>query len=83
MKKETVAMGINDSRETRDAQLKTANDVVREDILPSVAKGYDEAGPAVVMTLAVILADIWLASGFTSNDWREIIAIFDSPPQKV
>jgi hypothetical protein len=67
-------MGIND---TRDAQLRTANDTVREDILPSVAKAYDENGPAMVLALTMIMADLWLESGFTAGDWRQVIDIYD------
>ena len=61
-----------------EGRLEEAHSALRKETLPALASAYDEAGPATLLTLAFILADIWLESGFTTNEWREIIDIFDS-----
>jgi hypothetical protein len=58
--------------------LKTAADAIREETLPAIERVYAEEGPASILALTIMLADIWLASGFTTEDWREIIAIYDA-----
>ena len=70
-------MGNDKLDDHHNGQLKLANDAMREDILPGFAKAYDDVGPAVVLTLGLLLADVWLESGFTAAQWRAIIDIYD------
>jgi hypothetical protein len=70
-------MGAHDSGRG-ERHLKVASDKMRKEALPVLGKIYDETGPAAVLALTFMLADIWLESGFTTNEWREIIDIFDS-----
>jgi hypothetical protein len=69
----------NQSRRWGDhgQQLKSAGDRVRDDILPVLLQAYDEAGPAVVLGLGVVLADILRESGFNANDWQECFNVHD------
>ena len=62
-----------------ERHLKAASDKIRKETLPVLGKAYDETGPAAVLALTFMLADIWLESGFTTSEWRDIIAIFDVP----
>jgi hypothetical protein len=69
-------MGAHDSSKD-ERHLKAASDKIRKETLPVLGKVYDETGPAAVLALTIMLADIWLESGFTADDWREIIDIYD------
>jgi hypothetical protein len=71
----------NDKNDRGDGRLEIekAQEVLREETLPSLAAAYDKAGPAAVLALTFMLADVWLESGFTPGEWRSIIAIFDAP----
>jgi hypothetical protein len=69
-------MGAHDSSKD-ERHLKAANDKIRKEILPVLGKIYDETGPATVLALTFMVADIWLESGFTTSEWREIIDIYD------
>jgi hypothetical protein len=53
--------------------IEKAHAALREETLPGLANAYDKAGPAAVLTLAFILADVWLESGFTMDEWREVM----------
>ena len=45
-------------------------------MLPGLGDAWDEAGPAVVLVLASIMADVWLATGFETFDLiRAIIGV--------
>jgi hypothetical protein len=67
----------NDDDNQKQRQLKAATDKMRKEALPILGEAYDENGPAAVLALTVMLADIWLESGFTTNEWRSVIDIFD------
>jgi hypothetical protein len=69
-------MGAHDSGRG-ERHLKVASDKMRKEALPVLGKIYDETGPAAVLALAMMLADIWLESGFTIDEWREIITLYD------
>jgi hypothetical protein len=70
-------MGADNSDD--EGPLKAAEDKIRKETLPALGRAYGETGPAAVLALTCILADIWLQSGFTTSDWREIIAVYDLP----
>jgi hypothetical protein len=72
VKKELWDMGADSEH-----QFKAASDKVRKETLPTLGKAYDETGPAAVLALTLMLADIWLESGFTVGEWREIIDVYD------
>ena len=76
VKKGPLAMGAHDSGRG-ERQLKIASDKMRKEALPVLGKVYDETGPAAVLALTMMLADIWLESGFTIDEWREIITLYD------
>jgi hypothetical protein len=59
--------------------MKIAHERVQKEILPVLEAIYDEVGPVAVLTLAVMVGDIWLATGFAPDGWREIIGIYDWP----
>ena len=42
-------------------------------VLPGLGDAWDEAGPAVVLVMASILADVWLESGFETFDLLRVI----------
>jgi hypothetical protein len=58
----------NDAR-----RIKAAFDELQKEILPAVAKAYDDLGPEIVLVLGVAVADLWRASGFSVSDWRELM----------
>jgi hypothetical protein len=60
----------NDDDNQKQRQLKAAIDEVRKEVLPPLEKAYDKHGPAAVLGLTDMLADIWEASGFKDVDWR-------------
>jgi hypothetical protein len=68
-------MGAHDSKDER--HLKGAGEKIRKEVLPVLGKIYDDHGPATVLALALMAADIWLESGFATDEWREIIDIYD------
>jgi hypothetical protein len=76
VKKELWDMGAHDSGRG-ERHLKVASDKMRKEALPVLGKVYDETGPAAVLALTMMLADIWLESGFTIDEWREIITLYD------
>jgi hypothetical protein len=57
-----------------ERQLMAASEQIREEVLPGFGKAYDEHGPVSVLALAIIIADIWLESGFTRDDWQSLVA---------
>ena len=57
------------------SQIDRAHAALREETLPGLASAYDKAGPATVLALTMILADVWLESGFSTDEWRDIINI--------
>jgi hypothetical protein len=61
------------------SQIEKAYGALREEALPGFLTAYDKAGPATVLTLALILADAWQGSGFSADEWRELIKIYDVP----
>lgn len=54
----------NNSREEIDQ----AYAAVQVHVLPGLGDAWDEAGPAVVLVMASILADVWIESGFETFD---------------
>lgn len=64
-------------KDIHDDPIRTAGDLVRQDVLPSLETAYNEIGPATVLALTFMLADIWLESGFTTSEWRNIIDIYE------
>ena len=54
----------NNSREEIDR----AYAAVQVHVLPGLGDAWDAAGPAVVLALASILADVWIESGFETFD---------------
>lgn len=67
----------NDNDHEAERHFKAAANKMRKEALPILGKVYDENGPAAVLVLTLMLADIWLESGFTTDEWREIIDIYD------
>ena len=41
---------------------------VQTHVLPGLGDAWDEAGPAIVLVMASILADVWLEAGFETFD---------------
>ena len=72
-------VGDNHDKKFREERspIDKAHAALRQETLPNLLHAYDEAGPAVVLTLALILADIWLEGGFTADEWRSVIDIYD------
>jgi hypothetical protein len=68
-------VGDNHNKKIREerSEIEKAHAALREETLPSLAAAYDKAGPATVLALTLILADVWLESGFSADDWREVI----------
>jgi hypothetical protein len=60
-----------------ERRLMAASDQIREDVLPGLGKAYDDHGPVSVLALAIMIADIWIESGFTREDWQTLVP---SPP---
>ena len=54
----------NDSREEIDR----AYVALQTHVLPGLGDAWDQAGPAVILVMASILADVWLESGFETFD---------------
>jgi hypothetical protein len=54
----------NSSKEEIDR----AYSAVQVHVLPGLGDAWDDAGPAVVLVMASILADVWLESGFETFD---------------
>ena len=50
---------------------------LREKVLPILLSVYDECGPATVLALTFIMADAWLETRFTADEWRSLIDIQD------
>jgi hypothetical protein len=61
-------------------QIKAAFDEMQKEILPALAKAYDDLGPDIVLVLGVALADIWRESGFSAADWQELTDVFEHEP---
>jgi hypothetical protein len=59
----------NDSRE----DIARAYAAVQAHVLPGLGDAWDVAGPAVVLVMASILADIWLDSGFETFDLIQVV----------
>ena len=57
---------MNDDK-SRD-EIAKAYLAVQEHVLPGLGDAWDAAGPAVVLVMASILADVWLESGFETFD---------------
>lgn len=70
-------MGVDNDDHRDERQLEIAGDKMRKEALPVLGKAYEEIGPAAVLALTFMLADIWLESGFTTSEWRKIIEIYD------
>jgi hypothetical protein len=68
-------MGDNNKSDYGDerSQIEKAHAALREEELPGLLAAYDKTGPAAVLMLAYILADSWQGSGFTADEWRELI----------
>ena len=49
-------------------EIDRAYSAVQMHVLPGLGDAWDEAGPAVVLVMASILADVWLESGFETFD---------------
>jgi hypothetical protein len=60
----TMGNNNNNAREEID-QAYTA---VQVHVLPGLGDAWDEAGPAVVLVLGAILADVWIETGFETFD---------------
>lgn len=63
-------------REER-SEIENAHAALRETVLPALLNAYDEFGPAVVLALTFIMADTWLETRFTADEWRSLIDIHD------
>ena len=70
-------MGLDHSNRGHDRQLKIAGDRIRRDILPVLGDAYDDLGPAIVLSLTLMMADVWIQTGFTASEWREVIGLYD------
>jgi hypothetical protein len=46
---------------------------VQVHVLPGLGDAWDEAGPAVGLVMASILADVWLETGFETFDLIRVI----------
>ena len=55
------------NEKSRD-EIAQAYAAVQVHVLPGLGDAWDEAGPAVVLVMASILADVWLESGFETFD---------------
>ena len=55
---------------TRKSGMKSIEPIaaVQVHVLPGLGDAWDEAGPAVVLVMASILADVWLETGFETFD---------------
>ena len=53
---------------TNHNEIDRAYSALQVHVLPGLGDAWDEAGPAVVLVLASILADVWLESGFETFD---------------
>lgn len=49
-------------------EIDRAYSAVQTHVLPGLGDAWDDAGPAVVLVLASILADVWLETGFETFD---------------
>ena len=49
-------------------EIARAYSAVQAHVLPGLGDAWDEAGPAVVLVLASILADVWLETGRETFD---------------
>jgi len=58
---------INNNDNSRE-EIDRAYAAVQIHVLPGLGDAWDEAGPAVVLTLASILADVWIETGFETFD---------------
>ena len=71
-------MGAHNDDSGGEHQLKAASDIIRTEALPVLGRAYDETGPAAVLALTLMLADIWVESGFTPGEWRSLIALHET-----
>ena len=55
------------NEKSRD-EIAQAYAAVQVHVLPGLGDAWDEAGPAVMLVMASILADVWLESGFETFD---------------
>lgn len=62
----------NNDKNNRD-EIARAYVAVQTHMLPGLGDAWDEAGPAVALVLASILADVWLESGFETFDLIRVI----------
>jgi hypothetical protein len=60
-------MMIDNNNNSRE-EIARAYAAVQTHVLPGLGDAWDAAGPAVVLVLASILADVWLESGFQTFD---------------
>jgi len=58
---------MNDNEKSRE-EIDRAYAAVQLHVLPGLGDAWDEAGPAVVLVMASILADVWIESGFETFD---------------
>ena len=58
---------MKDDSNSRE-EINRAYAAVQTHVLPGLGDAWDVAGPAVVLVLASILADVWLESGFETFD---------------
>lgn len=49
-------------------EIDRAYTAVQQHVLPGLGDAWDAAGPAVVLVLASILADVWIETGFETFD---------------
>ena len=63
---------MNDNDKGRE-EIAKAYSAVQTHVLPGLGDAWDEAGPAVVLVIAQILADVWLESGFETFDLVRVI----------
>jgi hypothetical protein len=56
-----------------NSEIDRAYVAIQAHVLPGLGDAWDEAGPAVALVLASILADVWLTSGFETFDLVQAI----------
>jgi len=64
---------MDDNNKSSRDEIARAYVAVQTHMLPGLGDAWDEAGPAVALVLASILADVWLESGFQTFDLIQAI----------